>query len=117
MAIVVLSSRYGYGMGAGIAVTATLYTAYTWVTTPSIINAREEQRKKGNLAWEKISGVIKQYKNIQDYSKYEYEMKALHKAVNDIATAEINAVRTSLKIGQGHIVIPRFGMMAACLYV
>jgi ABC-type transport system involved in Fe-S cluster assembly fused permease/ATPase subunit len=117
MAVGVLSYRYGAGMGAGIAGAATIYTAYTWLTTPSVISAREDQRKKGNITWEKISGALKQYKNIHDFGKYSYEMDAIRKSLNDYVEAEIHAVTTSLKIGQGHIAIPRLGMVFACLYV
>ncbi len=117
MAISILSYRFGFSMGAGIAGTATLYTGYTWFTTPSIINVREEQRKKGNLAWEKIMHVFKQYPNIHAFGQRDYEMKALHKAVTDIAQAEIDSAATAFKIGQGHIAIPRVGMLMACLSV
>jgi ABC-type multidrug transport system fused ATPase/permease subunit len=117
MAIAVLTHRYGSGMGMGVAGTAVLYTAYSAATTKPIIAAREIMINTGRETWQKIDGALKQYKNIHDFCKYDYEMKAVTTAVKKAAAAEINAITAPLKVGYGHIAIPRLGMLGAALYV
>jgi len=113
----ILSYQYGIGMGAGIAGITGLYAAYSAMTTKPIIESREAFLKAGNAAMQKMASAIKQYKNIYDFGKYRHEMKAVKEAVDKAAETEIKASTTPLKIGLGHIAIPRLGMLAACIYV
>jgi ABC-type multidrug transport system fused ATPase/permease subunit len=55
MAVALLSSRYGVGIGAGVAGTAALYTGYSALTTKPVIESREVMLKMGNNAWEEYS--------------------------------------------------------------
>jgi len=117
VAIGVLSYQFGEGMGGGIAGIGAAFAIYSGLTTKSIIETREGLLQKGNFAMQKMSNAIKQYKNVYDFCKYSYEMKAVQKAVNEAAAAEIKAMTAPLKVGLGHIVIPRVGMLIACLYI
>jgi len=118
MTVALLSARYGTGMGLGVMAGTLGVGGYSALTTKQIINAREAMLTTGRIAWEKISGAaIKQFKNIHDFGKFAHVMKIIEKVTHDAALTEISAITTPLKIGLGHIGIPRLGMLAAALYV
>lgn len=117
MAVTVLSTRYGPGMGAGIATMAGAFTAYSAMTTKPVVDSEDRMREAGNKNWGKIQRALKQYKIIHDFNKYPSEIKLIKEAIIDSASAEINKLVTPLRVGRGHIMIPRLGMLAAALYV
>lgn len=117
MAVAVLSARYDAGLGLGVVGTAAMFTLYSAKTTKPVIESRELSLRKTNIAWEKITNAMKQYKNIHDFGKYEYEMSKVREAVIEAMDSEIKAMTSPLKVGVGQIIIPRLGMLAACLYV
>ena len=117
LACAVLSSQYGLEMGLGVSGLLATYTGYSAATAKPIVNAREESLKTGNEAWENFIGSIARYKTIHDFGKLDEALKEAQAALSKWTQADIHASRLPLKIGLGHIILPRLCMLLAALYV
>lgn len=117
LAVVVLSTRYNLQLGVGLLAVLTLYTAYSYLAGPRILHINELRQKKGAEAWGQITKVPAQYKLIWDFNHPEYTLSKIEQIIQEIAQIAIDAERTSLKVNQVQIIISRFGMLLAALYM
>ncbi len=116
IASAILTYRFGTSMGAGALAVFAVYVAYCVKTTQLVIDARENMIKVGSKTYNAMSKAIAQYKPMHDFNKFADTMKAIEAAVEAAAEAETQENDMPLKIGVGHIVISRLGMLVAILF-
>lgn len=117
LAVVALSLRYNLQMGVGLLAVLTLYTTYSYMAGPRIVEINELQQEKGAEAWGKITKVPAQYKMIWDFNHPEYTLSQLELVTQEIAQIAIRSERTSLSVNLIQIIIARAGMLLAALYM